>query len=241
MRESELENRRSFLNHRYQSEKDRDVKNYIRQLDFLLEEMQNESYMAFRGRIDELVAIYNRENGKVNIAYLENSKLDTTAHQETVYEGKKTTFQKLDFENYEKVETKGTKQIGVVINSFDELIDAMKCVLWSLDNEPSTIIKIFQHILVMKNNKRCPITQDDYEITNELIEEAVWNSNLYLQKKVINRKTIWFYSNPNDKRFGYFLDGKLRTLRQIEKYYDIPRATLHNRLKKMNISQAVKK
>jgi hypothetical protein len=241
MNKSELEDGKRFLKHRYESENDRDIKNYIRQLDPLLEEMQNESFMQFRGTFEDLVNDFKKKNGKVNIAYLENSKLDNTAHQETVYQEKKTTFQKLDFENYEKVETKGTKQIGVVINSFDELIDAMKCVLWSLENEPSTIIKIFQHILVMKNNKRCPITQEDYEITNEIIEEAVWNSNLYLQKKVINRKTIWFYSNPSDKRFGYFLEGKLRTLRQIEKYYDIPRATLHNRLKKMNIDQAVKR
>jgi hypothetical protein len=241
MNKSELEDGKRFLNNRYESEKDRDTKNYIRQLDSLLEEMQNESFMQFRGTFEDLVNDYKKQNGKVNIAYLENSKLNTNTYQETVYEEKKQTFQKLDFENYEKVETKGTKQIGVIINSFDELIDAIKCVLWSLDNQPSTIIKIFQHILVMKNNKRCPITQEDYEITNELIEQAVWNSDLYLQKKVINRKTIWFYSNPNSKRMGYFLDGKLRTLRQIEKYYDIPFTTLHSRLKKMNIDQAVKR
>jgi hypothetical protein len=241
MNKSDIEESKRFFNHRYQTEKDRDIKKFIGQLESLVEEINFESFMHFRKTFEDRVFDFKKENGRVSIAYLENSKLDTNTYKEKVYEEKKETFQKLDFENYEKVETKGTKKIGVLINSFDELIDAIKCVLWSLDNEPSTIIKIFQHILVMKNNQRTSITQDDYEITNELIEEAVWNSNLYLQKKVINRKTIWFYSNPTDKRTGYFLDGKLRTLRQIEKYYDIPRATLHNRLKKMNIDQAVKK
>ena len=110
--------------------------------------------MHFRKTFEDRVFDFKKENGRVNIAYLENSKLDTNTYKEKVYEEKKETFQKLDFENYEKVETKGTKKIGVLINSFDELIDAIKCVLWSLDNEPSTIIKIFQHILVMKNNQR---------------------------------------------------------------------------------------
>jgi hypothetical protein len=168
---------------------------------------------------------------------LKNNKVE-----ELTYVPKKQSLEKPVFENYEKITPNGSKSICVIINSFDELIDAMKCVLWSLENEPSTAIKIFQHILIVRNNKKVSFTQEDYELyTNDLIREATRIGKLYVQKERIKGKVVYFYTNPTKKRMGYFLDGKLRTLRQIEKFYDIPFTTLYSRLKKMSIDQAVKK
>jgi hypothetical protein len=242
MNKLDLEESKRFFNHRYQTEKDRDIKNFIGQLESLVEEINFESHMDFRRSFEERVHDFKKKNDKYPTIHFDQNILKNSQVEEINYVPKKQSLEKPVFENYEKIIPNGSKSICVVINTFDQLIDAIKCVLWSLENEPSTAIKIFQHILIMKDNKEVSFTKEDYEnYTNDLISKATRNGQLYVQKDVIKGKTIWFYTNPTKKRLGYFLDGKLRTLRQIEKFYDIPRATLHNRLKKMSIDQAVKK
>jgi hypothetical protein len=242
MNKSELEESKKFLNHRYETEKDRETKNYIAQLYSLFEDMEFDNHMQFRGAVDERLSDFRKKNGKYPSCQFDQNKFTNNQVKEINYVPKKQTLEKPVFENNEKIIANGSKSICVIINSFDELIDAMKCVLWSLENEPSTAIKIFQHLLIVKNNKKVSFTQEDYEqYTNDLIREATRTGQLYVQKERINGKTVYFYTNPTKRRMGHFLDGKLRTLRQIEKFYDIPFTTLHSRLKKMSIDQAVKK
>lgn len=239
---SVFERCKEFFRSRYENENDKDVRNYYEELNSSFNENDFQDYMKFRGKVEQLIHDFKKKNDKYPTVQFDQNVLKNHQVQEINYVPKKQSLEKPVFENYEKIISNGSRSICVVINSFDELIDAMKCVLWSLDNEPSTSLKIFQHILIMKDNKEVPITREDYEnYTNDLISKATRNGQLYVQKDVIKGKMIWFYTNPTKKRLGYFLDGKLRTLRQIEKFYDIPRATLHNRLKKMNIDQAVKK
>jgi hypothetical protein len=242
MNKSELEESKQFLNHRYETEKDKETKNYITQLYSLFEDMEFDNYMQFRGAVDERLSDFRKKNGKYPSSQFDQNKFTNNQVKEINYVPKKQSLEKPVFENYEKVISNGSREICLVIESFDQLIDAMKCVLWSLDNEPSTSLKIFQHILIVKDNKEVALTKEDYEnYSNDLISKATRNGQLYVQKDLIKGKMIWFYTNPTKKRMGYFLDGKLRSLRQIEKFYDIPRATLHNRLKKMSIDEAVKK
>jgi hypothetical protein len=241
MKKLELEEYQAYFVSRFKSEKDKDVLKYVQELYQSFSEKDFESFIGFKGTVDGLIHDFKKKHNKYPTAQFDSNNFKNNKVQEITYK-KKQTIEKPDYENYEKIETLGSKQICLVINSFDQLIDAMKCILWSLNNEPSTSAKIFQHILISKDNKEIPITREDYDLyTNSLINKATRDGRLYVQKKLINGKTIWFYSNPTKKRYGYYLDGKLRTLRQIEKFYDIPFTTLHSRLKKMNIEQAVKK
>ena len=147
-----------------------------------------------------------------------------------------------DIDNDFFVSNKARKNVSITINSYSEFISAFKCLLWSFDNNPSSDSKIMEQIYINKDNVIIPILIDDNEnYCQKLLEEATRNNNLFFQKIKINGQLVKFYNNPTNKRMGYFLDGKLRTLRDIEKKYNIPFTTLHSRLKKMNIDQAVKK
>jgi hypothetical protein len=133
------------------------------------------------------------------------------------------------------------KNISITIGSYSELVDAMKCILWSLENNPSTIKKIFQHIYIKKDDEEIIIPESDYDITNKIISKAFRDNHFYVQKLQNNGISVWLYNNASNKRLGYFIDGKLRSVEWLSKFYDIPRTTIQSRLKKMNIEQAVKK
>ncbi len=91
---------------------------------------------------------------------------------------------------------KNPDQILIVINDLKELITAMKCVLFLLDNKPSTTKKIFSFIRIVNNKTVKEISYDDYNITNDLVYEAVSDKKLLLEKIEINGKCIYLYSNP---------------------------------------------
>lgn len=147
-----------------------------------------------------------------------------------------------DIEDDFVVLTKATKRISISINSYSEFIAAFKCLLWTFNNNPSPDSKIIEHIYINKDDVRIPILLDDNEnYCQKLLEEATNNNDLFFQKIKINGQVVKFYNNPTNKRMGYFINGKLLTLREIGKKYNIPFTTLHSRLKKMSIEQAVKK
>jgi hypothetical protein len=87
-------------------------------------------------------------------------------------------------------------EILIVIKDYSCLVSAMKCVLFLLDNKASTTKKIFSYIRIFNDGKAQEISYQDYNITNELVYEAVVENNLILEKIEINGKTIYLYSNP---------------------------------------------
>jgi hypothetical protein len=133
------------------------------------------------------------------------------------------------------------KQYSLEIKSLLELIPAMKCILWNLDNEPTSVKNIFNQIKVFKNGSFQDITTDDYEVTNKLISDATKDSELNLEKQSINGKAVYLYTNPSNKRTGYFFDGKLVSLRDLSTITNISHNTLYSRLKKMSVKEALQK
>jgi hypothetical protein len=129
----------------------------------------------------------------------------------------------------------------IEIDSFDELIPAMKCILWNLDNEPTSVRNIFNRIKVLKNGTYEDILREDYELTNKLVSNASKDKQLVLEKQQISGKLVFLYRNPSNKRNGYFFDGKLVSLENLAKLIDINSTTLYMRLKKMSAKEALQK
>jgi hypothetical protein len=237
MKVSEIELSKNYLKRVFDQEKDQLVKNYIVSLQNQFNNLDLEDSLLFKIKLDDLVYTFKKSNNLISvISYSDNISFNKKV--ETI---KKSHIEKPNYQQQEKIEPTFQKFINITINSYDELIDAMKCILWSFENEPSTTKKIFQHIFIEKNGETILIPEEDYEITNKIISKATRDNKIYVEKHSNNGKLVFLYSNTSNKRTGFFLDGKLRTLRDISKFYDIAFTTLHSRLKKMNISQAIQK
>ena len=133
------------------------------------------------------------------------------------------------------------KDLDIIINNFDELIPAMKCLLWTMNNQAQTIKKLFSHIYILENDNKRAIQTGDYEITNELIKQATKQRLIHLEKTSTEGKNVFLYKNPSNKRQGYFYEGKLRSLDDLVIISGIGRSTLSMRLRKMNTLKALNK
>ena len=100
------------------------------------------------------------------------------------------------YEREKMAKNSSPDEILIVIKDYSQLVSAMKCVLFLLDNKASTTKKIFSYIRIFNDKKAYEISYQDYHITNELVYEAVVDKNLILEKVEINGKTIYLYSNP---------------------------------------------
>ena len=100
------------------------------------------------------------------------------------------------YEREKMAKNSSPDEILIVIKDYSQLLSAMKCVLFLLDNKASTTKKIFSYIRIFNDKKAYEISYQDYHITNELVYEAVVDKNLILEKVEINGKTIYLYSNP---------------------------------------------
>lgn len=100
------------------------------------------------------------------------------------------------YEREKMAKNSSPDEILIVIKDYSQLVSAMKCVLFLLDNKASTTKKIFSYIRIFNDKKAYEISYQDYHITNELVYEAVVDKNLILEKVEINAKTIYLYSNP---------------------------------------------
>lgn len=100
------------------------------------------------------------------------------------------------YEREKMAKNSSPDEILIVIKDYSQLVSAMKCVLFLLDNKASTTKKIFSYIRIFNDKKAYEISYQDYHITNELVYEAVVDKNLILEKVEINGKIIYLYSNP---------------------------------------------
>jgi hypothetical protein len=131
------------------------------------------------------------------------------------------------------------KSFEKIINSYDELIPAMKCLLWSMNNKPQTNITLYKYIKCNDNGNIRDINQNDWQYLNPIIRSAPSQGLLDLEKTSINDKAVWLYSNPSKTREGWFYEGNLRSLIDLENMTGISRSTLHSRLSKMSIKHAI--
>ncbi len=138
--------------------------------------------------------------------------------------------------------TKSSKKEFILeIESFDELVPAIKCILWNLDNEPTSIRNIFNRIRVFREGSYQEIIKEDYETTNKIVSLATKSKELVLEKHQISDKSVFLYRNPSNKRNGYFYDGKLVSLENLCKLSGLGSTTLYMRLKKMSVKEALQK
>lgn len=237
MNRLEIESSKNYLKKVYNQENNHSLKKYIVSLANEFTDFDYANSTNFKIKIDDLIYQYKKSNNLICVSgYFENTS-SLESYEETHISKKKIAIEKEELLFVPSQE----KNISVTINSYLELVSAMKCILWSFGNNPSTIKKIFQHIYIKKNDEIILIPESDYEITNKIISDATRSNEFYVQKLRNNNKIVWLYNNPSNKRLGYFIDGKLRTVEYLSKYYDIPRTTIQSRLKKMNIENAVKK
>jgi hypothetical protein len=233
MKESEIELSKKYLTKVYNQEKDELVKDYLNQI---YKQSTNSDYSDstnFKIKLDNLIYDFKQSKNLISVS---------SYSQKKSFQNKVSAQEKiLIVREEQRFVPSQEKNISITIGSYSELVDAMKCILWSLDNNPSTIKKIFQHIYIKKDDEEIIIPESDYDITNKIISKAFRDNHFYVQKLKNNGTTVWLYNNASNKRLGYFIDGKLRSVEWLSKFYDIPRTTIQSRLKKMNIDQAVKK
>lgn len=233
MKESEIELSKKYLTKVYNQEKDELVKDYLNQI---YKQSTNSDYSDstnFKIKLDNLIYDFKQSKNLISVS---------SYSQKKSFQNKVSAQEKiLIVREEQRFVPSQEKNISITIGSYSELVDAMKCILWSLDNNPSTIKKIFQHIYIKKDDEEIIIPESDYDITNKIISKAFRDNHFYVQKLQNNGTSVWLYNNASNKRLGYFIDGKLRSVEWLSKFYDIPRTTIQSRLKKMNIDQAVKK
>jgi hypothetical protein len=238
MKESEIESSKNYLKLVFDKEKDESVKNFILTLGSQFDKLDLEDSTNFKIKLDDLVYKFKKSNNLITVySYSDNKSFEKKVDDISITKKDKISIAKKEQQFVPSQE----KNISITIGSYSELVDAMKCILWSLDNNPSTIKKIFQHIYIKKDDEEIIIPESDYDITNKIISKAFRDNHFYVQKLQNNATTVWLYNNASNKRLGYFIDGKLRSVEWLSKFYDIPRTTIQSRLKKMNIDQAVKK
>jgi hypothetical protein len=131
------------------------------------------------------------------------------------------------------------KSFEKIINSYDELIPAMQCLLWSMNNEPNTNLTLYKYIKFNDNGDIRSLNQNDYQYLNPIIRSAPSLGLLSLEKILVNDKEVWLYSNPSKYRNGWFFDGKLRHLRELEMLTGISKSTLYKRLSTMSLKNAI--
>jgi hypothetical protein len=138
------------------------------------------------------------------------------------------------------------KTIVVLVENPSQLISAIKCVLWSLDNNPKTVKDILQYLMKVDDSGNIvPYldglkTQDDYAEVNNQINKSIIDGFLWLQKiKGKNGKTVFLYCNPTDKRLGYFYKGKLWKLKELSEINGVKIGTIQRRFQTMTIEQSI--
>lgn len=129
---------------------------------------------------------------------------------------------------------------SLLVNSYQEVPLAMKCILWSLDNEPSTTGQLYSYIELIENGSKRKFTKEEYQnILNPIIDQAVKDKVLMLKKVPKDGKNLYLYYNASNKRTGYFFDGKLYSVPEISLKTGINENTLYYRLSRYDIYKAV--
>jgi hypothetical protein len=191
----------------------------------------------------------NIENNKIFLfdeiksVYLDFKKNTKSFGNFKTYKAKNTTENDL-FDSYEasysNSNVKTEIQYVLTIEKEEQIVEAIKDILWYLGNVPSTSKKILNHINILDHDGfPRNISSEDYIWTNKYFKIALNNKDLNLGKINDKDKSIWLYSNPTNKRTGYFYKGKLLTLSELSNMHGVDRKTIFKRLKKMSIEKAI--
>lgn len=133
----------------------------------------------------------------------------------------------------------------LIVSSVSDYLPAIKDVLWNLKNKPSTGKFIMDHIYKEIDGeliKYYDTVTDGYSFINNVFKYAVHRRELILQKiKGKNGKEVWLYSNPTDKRYGYYYKGKLYSLKELSAMSGVGITTIQKRLaKNKNVENAIR-
>lgn len=207
----------------------------LNEQDFQLQEIK------LRGKIEDLYNAFINpvkydENGKIK-----NSKTDTNS----IPEKQSSLLGFLEDPIVKNIEFKKTKPIVLSIDNYSELIPAIKCILWSLDNEPKTKKDLLSNVIIRtENNVYLPlldtITEEDYTEVNNAFNMAISTDLLHFQKFKRNYKWVYLYYNPTNKRQGYFYKGELWKLKDLSEINNVKMGTIQRRFQKMKIQNAIK-
>jgi hypothetical protein len=151
----------------------------------------------------------------------------------------------LPFVNFE--ETKINMQessilpILIEVKLINDYISAFKEILWHFGNKPMTQKNILRHIVKVSNSGISePISVKDYPVTNIQFQKAISDYQLKLTKEKINGKLVFLYSNPTNKRQGFYYHGNLLSLKELSNINGVPVITIQKRIAKgMPVSKAV--
>ena len=132
------------------------------------------------------------------------------------------------------------KDLLLLVKSYQEVPIAMKCILWSLRNEPQTTYSLYSNIEFIDGVSKRKFNSDEYKnILNPIIDQAVKDKILDLKILSKDNKKVYLYSNPSNKRIGYFYDGKLWSVKELSIKTGINENTLYSRLVKYDIYKAI--
>lgn len=131
--------------------------------------------------------------------------------------------------------------ILIEVKVIEDYIPAFKEILWHFSNKPMTQKNILHHIVKLSNNGIFePVSQKDYPVTNIQFQKAVIDFSLKLTKEKVNGKWIYLYSNPTNKRQGFYYNGKLLSLKELSNIHDVPVITIKKRIAKgMPVHKAI--
>ena len=132
------------------------------------------------------------------------------------------------------------KNAFAIVEKEDDYLNAIKEVLWQLGNIPSTSKKILTHIVKVDNNGIFQhINELDYPAINNVLNNAIFTSELVLEKVKLD-KNVYLYKNTTNKRKGFYYKGNLLSLKELSEINNVPVVTIKKRLAKgMNLIRAI--
>jgi hypothetical protein len=145
-----------------------------------------------------------------------------------------------------EIEIIKTKSNFLTILNYSELIPAIKCILWSLDNKPKTTIDLLSHIMIRTEKGVIlplldTIEGNNYTESNNALNMAISTDLLHTHRfKNKNGKWVFLYYNPTNKRQGYFYKGELWKLKDLSEINNVKMGTIQRRFQKMSIENAIK-
>lgn len=144
-----------------------------------------------------------------------------------------------------KTDTDYPEDFTLIVSSVNDYLPAIKDILWNLKNKPSTGKFIMDHVYKEIDGeliKYYDTVTDGYSFINNVFKYAVHRKELILQKiKGKNGKEVWLYSNPTNKRYGYYYKGKLYSLKELSAMSGVNITTIQKRLaKNKNVENAIR-
>ena len=155
--------------------------------------------------------------------------------------------------SFDNKDVEKKKTVVAVVKNPSDLIPAIKCILWSKNNELKTIKDLLTFVIKEDENgtfmpylewvgKTSSSGEENgfIEINNE-INKAIAECSLWLQKiKGRNGKLVYLYCNPTNKRQGYYYQGKLWKLKELSLINGVKEGTIQRRFQTLNIEQSIK-